>query len=288
MHQDNQILIICDNHESHISIAAVNYCRDNGIIYLTLSPHTSHKLQPLDVCVFGSFKSKLKIAFNDWHIRTVGKTLSIYNIAELSKLAFLESFTPKNITSGFSKPEIWPFDRLAFGDDNFALIEIFDVSTQNEGDENKLDCEGDGTLADEANPLDNQSDTVASPNVAPSSKVIPSPNVVPSSSTTILSPEAVRPYPKKVVDGKASRKGREKGKSRVYTETPEIDSLQILEEQIERKLQLKLMKQKAKALNTAKNLLGLTETKKSKKKRVCPRFNRSPILIPARMVRMRR
>ena len=104
--KDNPILIICDNHESHISIEVINYCRDNGIVYLSLPPHTSHKLQTLDVSVFGPFKGKLKIAFNDWHIRNVGKTLSIYNIAELTKLAFLESFNPKNITSGFLKPGI--------------------------------------------------------------------------------------------------------------------------------------------------------------------------------------
>lgn len=139
--KDNPILIICDNHESHISIEAVNYCRDNGIIYLSLPPHTSHKLQPLDVSVFGPFKSKLKTAFNDWHIRNIGKTISIYNIAELSKSAFLESFTPKNITSGFSKPGIWPFNRLAFGDDDFAPIEIYSESFQEENKENNQDIE---------------------------------------------------------------------------------------------------------------------------------------------------
>lgn len=29
--KDNPILFICDNHESHISIKACNYCRDNGV-----------------------------------------------------------------------------------------------------------------------------------------------------------------------------------------------------------------------------------------------------------------
>ncbi|XP_046985996.1 MFS-type transporter clz9-like [Schistocerca americana] len=42
-------LIILDNHESHTSIAAISYAKGNGIILLTLPPHTSHKLQPLDV-----------------------------------------------------------------------------------------------------------------------------------------------------------------------------------------------------------------------------------------------
>lgn len=133
---DNPILIICDNHESHISIDAVNYCRDNGIVYLSLPPHTSHKLQPLDVSVFEPFKGKLKIAFNDWHIQNVRKTLTIYNIAELSKLAYLESFTPKNIIGGFSKPGIWPINKLVFGDDDFAPIDIFSTGYHDLTDEN--------------------------------------------------------------------------------------------------------------------------------------------------------
>lgn len=262
--KDNTILIICDNHESHISIEAVNYCRENGIIYLSLPPHTSHKLQPLDVCIFGPFKSKLKIAFNDWHIQNVGKTLSIYNIAALTKSAFLESFTPKNITSGFSKPGIWPLNRLAFGDDDFAPIEIFDVSCQPQHadiSQNKAieGGEKDQALADETSSSGEQFDIVESPNLAPSSSVIPSPNVVPSSATTHLSPAAVRPYPKKVMNQKSSKRGRQKGKSRVYTESPEKDRLQIMQDEKDRKRQLKLMREKAKALKTARNLLGLTE-----------------------------
>lgn len=272
--KENPILIICDNHESHISIEAVNFCRDNGIVYLSLPPHTSHKLQPLDVGVFGPFKSKLKIAFNDWHVRNVGKTLSIYNIAGLTKSAFLESFTPKNITSGFSKPGICPLNRLAFGDDDFAPIEIYAASsqdarenTQNEVDlvESEINDDMDDSREDEtsvgANIIGNRSKVVSSPNV-----ILPS-NAVPSGSTLILSPESVRPYPKKAIGEKAVKKGREKGKSRVFTDTPEKDRLQILHEEKERKQQIKIMKQRAKYLKTAKNLLECTETEKKKKKR---------------------
>ncbi|KAG5877813.1 hypothetical protein JTB14_013742 [Gonioctena quinquepunctata] len=75
------------------------------------SLQTSHKLQPLDVSVFGSFKGKLKTAFNDWHVAYAGKTITICQIAELSKLSFYESFTPKNIVHGFANPGICPFNK---------------------------------------------------------------------------------------------------------------------------------------------------------------------------------
>ncbi|KAH9643097.1 hypothetical protein HF086_008813 [Spodoptera exigua] len=66
--KDNPILLLVDNHESHVTIEAVNYARDNGIVYLSFPPYTTHRLQPLDIGVFGPFKAKLKIAFNDWHL----------------------------------------------------------------------------------------------------------------------------------------------------------------------------------------------------------------------------
>lgn len=50
---ENKVLLIMDNHESHITIEAITLARDNHIIFLTLPPHTSHKIQPLDRTVFG-------------------------------------------------------------------------------------------------------------------------------------------------------------------------------------------------------------------------------------------
>ena len=43
---------ILDNHESHLSIPLIYYCRDNGVILLTLPPHCSHRLQSLDLSVW--------------------------------------------------------------------------------------------------------------------------------------------------------------------------------------------------------------------------------------------
>ena len=44
---ENKILFILDNHESHISLEAIDFARTSGIVLLTLPPHTSHRLQPL-------------------------------------------------------------------------------------------------------------------------------------------------------------------------------------------------------------------------------------------------
>lgn len=117
--KERKIILLMDNHESHISVTAINYCRDNGIVVLTFPPHTSHKLQPLDVGVLGPFKTYCSVAFNDWMAAHPGKVITIREIAELTKIAFHSAFTQKNITKAFEKPGIWPLNRLAFTDDDF-------------------------------------------------------------------------------------------------------------------------------------------------------------------------
>ena len=53
------VLLLLDNHESHASIEAITFAKENGIIMLTFPPHTSHKLQPLDRCLW-TFKEILQ------------------------------------------------------------------------------------------------------------------------------------------------------------------------------------------------------------------------------------
>ena len=48
---NNPVLLILDNHESHLSIAVINYAKEHGITLLTIHPHGSHKLQPFYVSI---------------------------------------------------------------------------------------------------------------------------------------------------------------------------------------------------------------------------------------------
>lgn len=49
---DKKVLIIMNNHTTHVNLQVVDFARNNHIIILTLPPHFSHKLQPLDVAVW--------------------------------------------------------------------------------------------------------------------------------------------------------------------------------------------------------------------------------------------
>ena len=47
------ILLILDGHSSHETSHILHLAETHNIIILCLPPHTTHKLQPLDVGVFG-------------------------------------------------------------------------------------------------------------------------------------------------------------------------------------------------------------------------------------------
>lgn len=122
--KENPTLVIMDNHESHLAPAVLNTAKENGVILLTIPPHTSHKLQALDVAVFGPFQTFYNAAADSWMIRHPGQTLSIYNVAELVGQAFEKAMTPSNIKSGFKKTGICPFDRDIFTEDQFLTSEV--------------------------------------------------------------------------------------------------------------------------------------------------------------------
>ena len=77
---DRKVHLILDNQQSHISIEAITFAKENGIVLLTIPPHTSNKLQPLDLTVFGPFKTFVSQGINDWMISNPGKTISIYDL----------------------------------------------------------------------------------------------------------------------------------------------------------------------------------------------------------------
>ena len=58
------ILLIMDNHETHMSLAAVDLAKANGIVLLTIPPHTSHRLQQLDRTVYGPLKNAYPVAMD--------------------------------------------------------------------------------------------------------------------------------------------------------------------------------------------------------------------------------
>lgn len=99
--KEQLVIILLDNHESHISLPAIRKAKYNGVLRMTLHPHTSNYMQPLDKSVFGPLKTYFnkELLMTPGHVR---KLLTIYDIAGLVGEAFPLAFTPNNICKGFS------------------------------------------------------------------------------------------------------------------------------------------------------------------------------------------
>lgn len=64
-----KVLMLLDNHESHKYYPSLEYARESNIIFLSFPPHTTHRLQPLDVAIYGPiktfFEKKLQLSKNN-------------------------------------------------------------------------------------------------------------------------------------------------------------------------------------------------------------------------------
>ncbi|KAJ8915409.1 hypothetical protein NQ315_008298, partial [Exocentrus adspersus] len=226
-----QILLLLDNHDTHVSIPAIEFCRENGIILLSFPPYTSHRLKSLDVGVYGAFKSSLKKSLNNWMTNNCGKTISLYDIGEITTTPFLESFTPKNIVSSFRKPGIWPFNPSAFKDSDFALTDE-EHSQENTSIELSLLDQSSENLC---STLPSASvDNIVNTSVHDNRNIIKSVDIGTSNELNVMiaknifRPEHIRPLPT-VVKSTKQNKGREKGKSKIYTDTPEMERKKMKE-----------------------------------------------------------
>lgn len=95
--KENQTVLTMDNHKSNVSLDA----KDRRINIITLPSHTSNHTQLLDRTVFGTMKSYINSTADSWTIANPGKTVSIYNIVELTGKTWIKVATPENILSGF-------------------------------------------------------------------------------------------------------------------------------------------------------------------------------------------
>ena len=117
--KDFQIIVTLDNHESHLSYNALELAKKNSIYIITLPPHRSNKTQPLDRCVFGPMKASYSRLSDSWMLQNPGRTLTIYQLAQLGGSAFIKAATPENICSGFRVSGIWPLNPDVFDNDEY-------------------------------------------------------------------------------------------------------------------------------------------------------------------------
>ena len=121
---DDPVLLILDNHSSHKSYQSYCFCRENNIHLVSLPPHTSHRLQPLDICFYGP----LKEAFNKecelfLKVNSNRQTkITPYDLAAIFNRAYIRVATFEKAVNGFQSAGICPLNPNKFTIEDFSPV----------------------------------------------------------------------------------------------------------------------------------------------------------------------
>jgi len=243
---EKPVLLLLDNHDSHLNIEVLNFCKFNGIVLLSFPPHCSHKLQPLDRSVFRSFKTYTHKFSDSWMRTNHGRPMTIYDIPYIVKQALPMAATMSNIQSGFKVSGIWPYNPDIFTEEEFMPSFVTDrpqemndgsqdvsydvtnniniennaVDRPQEVNDGSQDVSYDVTNNNKTN--ENNNNNIDQPIEPP----ITSELVQSKISDNHVSPELIRPFPKagaRKMDGKRQVRKR---KSTILTDTPEKEKIQ--------------------------------------------------------------
>jgi len=102
-------VLIWDGFASHETLEILEYCFENNIILCRLPSHTSHKLQPCDVAVFGPLKASYRDQVDRLE-RAGTNTIGKEHFTSLYSRARQKALTQKNILAGFAKCGLEPFN----------------------------------------------------------------------------------------------------------------------------------------------------------------------------------
>ena len=111
-------------------LPAINYARRHGIEFLTIPPHTSHRLQPLDRTFFGPLKTFYSQQADKWMINHPGRRITEFEITKLFRAAYERAAAIQNSVSGFQSTGIVSFNPNIFGDSDFAPASVTEIEVE--------------------------------------------------------------------------------------------------------------------------------------------------------------
>ncbi|KAL4092450.1 hypothetical protein QTP88_026951 [Uroleucon formosanum] len=204
---DNPILLLLDNHSSHCTLASFEYCRENGIVMSSFPPHKSHKLQPLDLTVFGSLKKSYSNQCDLFLRNNNHEKITPYDIAGLFKLAFVRIATVEKAQNGFKESGVVPFNPLIFTDEDFLPASIIAPDVEM----TQVEAQPDSHTPTILDFVSNTSDQPKNVNEQ-------------AVSTTKVTIQEISPL--HIKQNKTPKRAGKKGTSKILTGTPEKSELQ--------------------------------------------------------------
>ncbi|XP_046684823.1 MFS-type transporter clz9-like [Homalodisca vitripennis] len=132
--EKSPVLLIVDGHGSHKDLDVIVFAKEHHIHMISLPPHTSHKMQPLDRAIMKPFKNAYNEACSLWMRRYPLMKIALKDIAGLVNEAFLKICRMELAKSGFACTGISPLNPNIFTDLDFqaSLFSQMDTDSQPE------------------------------------------------------------------------------------------------------------------------------------------------------------
>lgn len=118
--EKDPVLLVVDNHSSRMSLEAVEYCRKNYVVMLSLPPHSTHKIQPLDVTFYGPFKTYYSQACDNWTTNHPGRAITEAQVPGLVRIAYEKAATQHIARKGFLVTGVYPYNPDIFDESEYA------------------------------------------------------------------------------------------------------------------------------------------------------------------------
>jgi len=118
-----QALLISDGHQSHESAEAIQLGVENNITLVRLPSHTTHKLQPLDVGVFGPIQAAWRKQTKEYMLKTADE-LPLPQVVREYLIARTRVMKESNIISAWKKSGLLSLDPNSFSARDYGPAQL--------------------------------------------------------------------------------------------------------------------------------------------------------------------
>ncbi|KAM3965936.1 uncharacterized protein ACR2FA_012786 [Aphomia sociella] len=219
------VLLILDNHASHTSLMVYDFCKQNNIHMLSLPPHTSHRMQPLDHTFFGPLKAMYKKECDLFLKNRISEKITPYDVAAILNKAYSTVASINKGESRFRASGIVPYNPNVFTEEDFTAAEVLTQSDVIIQDTSIIipstSSPTEAILSTSSAAIHRMPSTssIAVDSISSTSSATGNPGILNSNIKGLL------PLPVKMIPEKPTRKGRTKQHAKIMTSTPVKDSL---------------------------------------------------------------
>lgn len=119
------VLLVLDGHYSHTrNIELIDLAKKNHVTIICLPPHSTNKMQPLDVAFMSPLKTYYAQEIENWLRENKLSTVSPYAVAGIFGKAYNRAAALETSCNGFRKTGLVPLNRNIFRDHEFGVHEV--------------------------------------------------------------------------------------------------------------------------------------------------------------------